>query len=156
MEVTQVFRQFEIAVNEARSERKDPSRKHGVGQLFCSLLEIVGNTPKTRSDIQEICGVGRATIDRWRKGTAVPHPGYIERLREYFLLDQRTSLTTHRSLQADLLNPKYRPVIHFLLAEETAGRTLDEGQVGKLLWLVEQSTGTPSAEMMRTFLGLRE
>lgn len=142
----ETFAQFERAVKAART---DSSKKKEMGQMLRAAIESAG---KTRRDIIGACIASRASVDRWLHGSHVPHPNQVDSLKK-ILLGVSGVIDTH-SLASVLLDARYRPVIEFLMQEESSKRPLSEEQVSSLLELAEKSKGMLSSEMMRIFLGL--
>lgn len=133
--------------------RKNPAQKKAMGQALVDAIKAVG---KTKDSIREARIADRTTVDRWVKGQSVPHPIQIYRLEEYLFrpVSSGVNQRSFGSFASDLLDPRFRPVITFLLEEETNNRALTEEQLVNLLTLAEKSKGKLTETMIRIFLGM--
>lgn len=144
MSAKEAFEQFRLVADLAHT---DAAQKKEMGRLLVVAITSAG---KTRKDMYHAGIANRSTIDRWLSGNNIPQPNQMESLRK-FLLDVSGS---GHPLATLLLDLRYRPVINFVLQQETEETPLDKTQVSALLELAEKSKGTLSPEMMRIFLGL--
>lgn len=144
MSAKETFERFSQMVNKARA---DVARKKEMGELLAVAIESAG---KKKKDIVDAHIADRASVDRWLNGNHVPQPNQVENLRK-FLLD--VSGNDHPFCMV-LLDPRYRPVINFVLQQETKEAFLNKIQISSLFELAEKSKGTLSPEMIRIFLGL--
>lgn len=145
MNAKQSFEQFERAVNEARADR---SKIRAIGLSLTTALKAAR---KTKKDMFPL--VDRATADRWFAGKNIPHPGQVDRLRDLLVYKTSCGPDDYHSLGALLLDPRYAPVVAFLIDEKFHSRDVTIEQIADLLFVADKSKGIISTETIRTFLG---
>jgi len=129
--------------------RRDKKKRADIAVAFRDLLLASGKTVK---ELHDAVSADKSSVDRWLVGRSVPHTGNIVELRRFFF--GSTAPIGEHALAPLLMDPKYRPMLRFVLEYEAAGQKLTREQVDNLLWLAERSQGEMPPDAIRTFLGL--
>lgn len=142
------FQKFDEAAKTAASDQQGNSEKKlAMARALSVVFDLSG---KTKEDVVRAGIAHRATVDRWLRGDNVPHPSQRDRLRAFLLVDSfgHDSVPNYMLIMDILENPKYRPVVGFLM-ENVVSRE----QAGRLFRVAKESENILTIEFMQFILG---